>query len=97
MGILEHAVTKVRRSLAARSLVGRAPGSVVRVEDPRVSAEHASVFWSGSQWVDARNAKPFSNLDTAFNVARRVGGSLDLLVLFPANTGQLVIPLEQLN
>jgi len=54
-------------------------------------------FWSGSEWVDAQDAKPFSNLDTAFNVARRVGGSLELLVRFPANTGQLVIPLEQLN
>ena len=54
-------------------------------------------FWSGSQWVDAKNAKPFCNLDSAFDVARRVGGSLDLLVLFPANTGRLLIPLEQLN
>ena len=45
----------------------------------------------------AQDAKPFSNLDTAFNVARRVGGALELLVRFPANTGQLVIPLEQLN
>jgi hypothetical protein len=54
-------------------------------------------FWSGSQWADAQNAKPFSNLDSAFHVARHVGGSLDLLVLFPAKTGQLVIPLEQFN
>jgi hypothetical protein len=54
-------------------------------------------FWNGSHWADAQNAKPFSNLDSAFNVARHVGGSLDLLVLFPANTGQLVIPLEQFN
>lgn len=50
MGILEHAVTKVRRSLAARSLVGRAPTNVIRIDDPRVSAEHASIFWSGALW-----------------------------------------------
>jgi FHA domain len=50
VGILEHAVTKARRSLAARSLLGRAPTNVIRIDDPRVSAEHASVFWSGAQW-----------------------------------------------
>ena len=54
-------------------------------------------FWSGSQWADVQEAKPFPNLDLAFSVARRVGGPVDLLVFFPANTGQLVIPLEQLN
>jgi hypothetical protein len=59
--------------------------------------KNSQQFWSGSQWAAAQDAKPFSNLDSAFNVARHVGGSLDLLVLFPANTGQLVIPLAQFN
>ena len=50
MGILERVSTKNRISLAARSVLGRSGACVVRVEDPHVSGEHASVFWSGSQW-----------------------------------------------
>ncbi len=50
MGILKHRLTGRRRTLAARSLVGRAPFCVIRVDDRRVSAEHAAVFWTGVQW-----------------------------------------------
>jgi hypothetical protein len=51
VGILKHqgAATEAR-SLAARSLVGRAPGCLLRLADPSVSAEHASIFWSGERW-----------------------------------------------
>jgi len=50
VGILKHPLTGRRRTLAARSLVGRAPFCVVHVDDRRVSAEHAAVFWTGVQW-----------------------------------------------
>lgn len=50
MGILERVATKNRISLAARSVLGRSSACAVRVEDPHVSGEHASVFWSGSRW-----------------------------------------------
>lgn len=31
-------------------MLGRSGACVVRLEDPHVSGEHASVFWSGSRW-----------------------------------------------
>lgn len=50
VGILENSVTHESHSLAPRSLVGRAHASALPVSDPRVSAEHALVFWSGAAW-----------------------------------------------
>ena len=37
--------------LPARALVGRAPASLLRLADPRVSGEHATVLWNGAEWV----------------------------------------------
>jgi hypothetical protein len=54
-------------------------------------------FWNGSEWADAPNAKSFTNLDTVLNIARKLSGALDLLVLFPVSTGRLVIPLAGSN
>ncbi|AKT43787.1 uncharacterized protein CMC5_080240 [Chondromyces crocatus] len=31
-------------------VVGRAPGCLLRLDNPRVSAEHASIFWTGERW-----------------------------------------------
>jgi len=41
----------LRRTLAARTLVGRTAASVVRLESPRVSAEHAVIFHDGDEWL----------------------------------------------
>lgn len=46
MGILERVATKNRVSLANQSLVGRSHTCVVRIDDPRVSAVHATIAWS---------------------------------------------------
>lgn len=37
-------------TLAARSVVGRAPNCTVRPADRRVSGEHATIAWSGERW-----------------------------------------------
>ncbi|MEM7157833.1 MAG: FHA domain-containing protein [Myxococcota bacterium] len=37
-------------TLAARSVVGRAPNCSVRPADRRVSGEHATIAWSGERW-----------------------------------------------
>ena len=70
MGVLKHQATEARQTLSARVVVGRAPGCLLRLEDPAVSAEHASIFWTGDRWeirdlgssngtfVDGRRASP---------------------------------------
>ena len=37
--------------LASRVLVGRAPTAALRLEDKRVSGEHATLLWTGTSWV----------------------------------------------
>jgi hypothetical protein len=37
-------------TLSARTLVGRSPACDVHLDDPRVSAEHAAIAWSGEHW-----------------------------------------------
>ena len=36
--------------LASRVLVGRAPTATLRLDDKRVSGEHATLLWTGSEW-----------------------------------------------
>jgi hypothetical protein len=50
MGVLKNQTTRHRRSLAARTLAGRAPGCALRLGDRGASAEHASIFWTGGRW-----------------------------------------------
>jgi hypothetical protein len=37
-------------TLSARTLVGRSPACTVIIDDPRTSAEHAAIAWSGERW-----------------------------------------------
>lgn len=37
-------------TLAARTLVGRSSACAVLLDDPRASAEHAAIAWSGDRW-----------------------------------------------
>src|SRR4051812_34010518 len=37
-------------TLSARTLVGRSEACLVAINDPRVSAEHAAIAWSGDRW-----------------------------------------------
>jgi hypothetical protein len=50
MGLLEHAQTGRRFTLAGRCLLGRHPSCDVRVDDGHVSGEHASLHWVESRW-----------------------------------------------
>jgi hypothetical protein len=50
MGILEERSSRRRFTLGARCLVGRHEACDLRIQDPRVSSEHASVHWRGDRW-----------------------------------------------
>lgn len=50
MGVLEARGTKQLYTLAARSLVGRHTACDIRVDNPLVSTEHASLHWTGEGW-----------------------------------------------
>ncbi|MCH9680402.1 MAG: FHA domain-containing protein [Deltaproteobacteria bacterium] len=50
MAWLERGGANVRITLAARSLVGRAPHCLVRPDDRRVSGEHATIAWTAEHW-----------------------------------------------
>lgn len=51
MGILVADESGARVVLSARVLVGRAPRCELRVDDARVSGEHARIQWTGTAWV----------------------------------------------
>jgi hypothetical protein len=69
MGVLHHRDGGVQ-PLGSRTLVGRAPGCELQLDDPRVSGEHATVWWTGlgwsvrdlgsrnGTWVDGRRLEP---------------------------------------
>ncbi|MEZ4293625.1 MAG: FHA domain-containing protein [Polyangiaceae bacterium] len=50
MGTLENRTTGERLTLGARCLFGRHPTCDVRMEDPRVSGEHASLHFRDGRW-----------------------------------------------
>lgn len=50
MAILKELATGAALPLAARIVVGRAATASLRVQDPRVSGEHATVRWTGGGW-----------------------------------------------
>ena len=51
VAVLENQATGERHALSPRHLLGRAPACQLRVDEPRVSAFHAELFWDGRQWV----------------------------------------------
>src|SRR3954469_23630066 len=51
MGALEARETKVLYTLGARTLIGRHATCDIRVDNPLVSTEHASLRWMGDHWV----------------------------------------------
>lgn len=50
MGTLKNQATGQFITLGARCLFGRHPSCDVRVDEPRVSGEHASLHWVGGSW-----------------------------------------------
>lgn len=93
MGVLKHQATRARRTLAARVVVGRAPGCLLRLGDPGVSAEHASIFWTGDRWeardlgssngtfVDGRLAQPGERMPLQEGTELSFGGEAERWVL----------------
>ena len=93
MGVLKPQHPGPARSLAARSLVGRAPACLVRLDDASVSAEHASIFWTGQSWelrdlasrngtyVDGTRAEPGKRVALRSGAEIRFGTSAETWVL----------------
>jgi hypothetical protein len=50
MAVLQEVSTGRRITLGVRVLIGRAPRCNVRLDEPWVSAEHASLYWRGTAW-----------------------------------------------
>ncbi|MCK6588433.1 MAG: FHA domain-containing protein [Polyangiaceae bacterium] len=50
MGILVDARTNRALTLPARCLLGRSSACALRIDDARVSGEHARISWSGDRW-----------------------------------------------
>lgn len=50
MGTILHITSGKTVVLAAHSVVGRAPASVVGLRDPATSYDHASISWNGECW-----------------------------------------------
>ncbi|UQA57423.1 FHA domain-containing protein [Polyangium aurulentum] len=50
MGVIKHISSGRTIVLAGHSVVGRAPGCVVRLTDHAASNDHASLFWTGQRW-----------------------------------------------
>ncbi|MEO5730054.1 MAG: FHA domain-containing protein, partial [Byssovorax sp.] len=50
VGTLERMDTGERTALRSRVLLGRSASCDLRVDDPRVSSEHASLGWTGAIW-----------------------------------------------
>jgi hypothetical protein len=50
VGTLERMDTGERLTLRSRVVIGRSAACELRVDDPRVSSEHASLGWTGSAW-----------------------------------------------
>ncbi|HEX3757643.1 MAG TPA: FHA domain-containing protein [Kofleriaceae bacterium] len=50
MGLLLDTRSGRLITLSARTLIGRSPACSVVIDDPRTSAEHAAIAWSGEHW-----------------------------------------------
>jgi hypothetical protein len=50
VGVLVQNGVDRRFTLGSRNLLGRHPGCDLRVDDPRISGEHASLHWVGTRW-----------------------------------------------
>ncbi|MEM7249399.1 MAG: FHA domain-containing protein [Acidobacteriota bacterium] len=51
MATMEHGTSGRRVRLTARNLIGRASSCLLRLDDPRVSGEHASLRWEDDGWI----------------------------------------------
>jgi len=51
MGVLLCETTGALYTLSAQTTIGRSRGCAVRLDDRRVSGEHARLTWSGDRWL----------------------------------------------
>lgn len=69
MGLLLDTRSGRLIALSARTLIGRSPACDVRLDDPRVSSEHAAVAWSGEHW----ELRDLGSLNGTWLDGRRLG------------------------
>lgn len=69
MGFLKQMDDGIRIALGSRCLIGRHAACDVRVENPRVSTEHASVHWVGDRW----ELRDLNSRNGTFVDGRRLG------------------------
>jgi hypothetical protein len=93
VGVLKHQTTGRRQSLSSRTLVGRAPACALRLRHRSVSAEHASIFWTGSRWevrdlgstngtwVDGRRLDPGGRAALQEGAELQIGSGAELWIL----------------
>lgn len=93
MGVLKNQTIRCLQSLAGRTLVGRAPGCALRLDHRSVSAEHASIFWTGGRWevrdlgstngtwVDGRRLDPGERVALREGSELQIGGGAERWVL----------------
>jgi hypothetical protein len=77
VGTLERMDTGERIALRSRVLFGRSAACDHRVEDPRVSSEHASLGWTGAAW----EVRDLGSKNGTFVGERRLASGERLLLL----------------
>ncbi len=50
LAILRHIASRREHLLSSRTLIGRAPGCHLRVDDPGISGFHVEILWDGERW-----------------------------------------------
>jgi len=82
MGLLINPATGARVALLTRHLIGRAPGSDLRLADSSVSGNHALILWRGDRWMvqdlGSRNGSTLDGVALTAGEARplKVGSTL---------------------
>lgn len=87
MGTLERMDTRERIALRARVLLGRSAACDLRVDDPRVSSEHASLGWTGAAW----EVRDLGSKNGTFVGERRLASG-ERIPLLPGDTLALGAP-----
>lgn len=76
MAVLERNDTGERVTLTSRALVGRERTCAIPITHPRVSREHAVLFWTGTVW----RIRDLGSRNGTFVNGRRLGGGEELAV-----------------
>ena len=106
MALLEQTDGSHRVALGARCLIGRAGTAGLQLRDRSVSAEHASLFWTGEAWsvrdlgsrngtyVGERRLGPGEKADISVGDVLRFGRSGDFVLRHDGPPAALAVPMN---